>query len=311
MSHARRTVSVRARTAWLVRLAVSTVLIGWVLSNDEVRHGLRDVPFVYPWYVVAAVLSGGVAAVCGAWRWHVCLRACGVGLPFATVLRLSLAGSAAGLLSVGALGVDVVRLALATKRLPQRKAPLLASIALDHMSAIPAMIAIGALVISILGAKATLDRALLRFMLLPLAIFVLVAIGVQMIRPSWHARLLAFVTQGVQWRRVLPAVAIALPVLVFHYGVFWCTMQALGITAHKVGVFGAVVVADTMTALPFTVAGIGVREKAFEVLLFTWYGVLPAQSVKASLVGFAVLALWAVCGALCLPLRDGLGEAAA
>jgi len=84
--------------------------------------------------------------------------------------------------------------------------------------------------------------------------------------------------------------------------------RALAAAAPTGGLAAAIVIADMLAVLPITIAGLGVREKAFESLLGRWYDVPPAPAVLGSLAGFAVLAAVAAAGALLLPLR---AEAAA
>jgi hypothetical protein len=57
-------------------------------------------------------------------------------------------------------------------------------------------------------------------------------------------------------------------------------------------------VIDSISALPVTVAGVGVREKLFEVLMDDLASVPPETAIAASLAGFACNTLWALLGAL-------------
>ena len=62
--------------------------------------------------------------------------------------------------------------------------------------------------------------------------------------------------------------------------------------------------------MPISVAGVGVREKLFEVLMHDLAGVPPETAVAASLAGFACNVLWAGLGALFfLKKRDRISVA--
>jgi hypothetical protein len=63
-------------------------------------------------------------------------------------------------------------------------------------------------------------------------------------------------------------------------------------------------VIDSVSSLPISVAGVGVREKLFQILMSDLAGTLPEISVAASLAGFACSVFWAVIGGL-LFLRKG------
>ena len=293
----------RVVLTWLVRLVATLGLLAWVLHRDDVREGLHAAQVVAPWWIAAAVAAGGIAAICAAWRWHLCLRACDCALPFGTVLRMSLAGSAAGLLSIGPLGVDAVRVALATRRLPNRASALLASVALDHVSALPAFVALTTVIIGVLGVRATPNREALVTIASITLVCVIAAIGIRVFRKAWHDRLVAYAMSRLRAPGTSRAASVSVPMLVAHYGIFVCTAQAFAVPAPAFGLFGASVIADSIASLPITIAGIGVREKAFEVLLGSWYAVPTALAVLTSLSGLLVLALWAVVGVLAFPVR--------
>jgi hypothetical protein len=57
-------------------------------------------------------------------------------------------------------------------------------------------------------------------------------------------------------------------------------------------------VIDAISGMPISIAGVGVRETLFEVLLRDLAGVPAETAVAASLAGFACNALWALLGAL-------------
>ncbi len=287
----------------LLRAIITLALLAWIFSRDEVREGLHAAKFQHPAWLLGALFCGGAAALLSAWRWDACLRACDCAMPFSTTLRISLAGNAAGLISVGALGDDATRVALGARQLPSRKGALLASVALDHISAAPIMIVLAAFIVGGIGLSAEMSRATTMTLIGSAALFLGFGLSLRLFRPQLHARILAYVKQRLFSPHAGKAMLISIPLLVFYHGVFWCAAAALPLPANPYGVFGAFVVADSVAALPVSIAGLGVREKSIELLLFKWYAVPPALAVKASLSGLAILALWAAIGAACLPLR--------
>jgi hypothetical protein len=75
-------------------------------------------------------------------------------------------------------------------------------------------------------------------------------------------------------------------------------MRAVGGTSDYGSVISAMPVIDAVSGLPISIAGVGVREKLFEVLMKDLAGVPAETAVAASLAGFACNALWALLGAL-------------
>ena len=296
----------RAVFGTLLRASVTIALLAWIFSRPDVRDGLHAAEFQRPWWLLAGFGCGGAAAVLSALRWSACLRACDCGLPFRTVLRISLAGNAAGLVSVGALGEDAVRVAFAARQLPERKRALLASVALDHVSAAPVMILLCALIIGGIGLSAEISRATGITIAISAALFMATGLGLRCFRPELHSRILGYVKRCLFSSGAGSAMLLSVPLLLCYHGVFWCAAMALPLHANPFGIFAAFVVADSIAALPVSIAGLGVREKSIELILFKWYAVAPALAVKASLTGLAILALWAAIGVACMPLRKTL-----
>jgi uncharacterized membrane protein YbhN (UPF0104 family) len=94
------------------------------------------------------------------------------------------------------------------------------------------------------------------------------------------------------WRSVLKWIA--------YCGIYYCAARACGVALPLAGFAGVIAIADGVAALPVTIAGLGVREQAFQSLLGNWYGVAPASSVALSLTGFSLSLAWAAAGALCV-----------
>lgn len=293
----------RTLAVWLLRLAVTSLLLAWVFSRAEIRDGLTAAEFRQPWWLLGAFVCGGATAFLSAVRWQACLRACDCVLPFGTVLRVSLAGNAAGMLSVGSLGDDTVRVALGSKHLPDHKAGFVASIALDHMTPLPALAVLGAVMLAGVDFSPETTRTGTIIGIVTLAVFFAAGLTLRVYYRSLHDRILGYLAKRLLSRGAAAGILISVPLLLLYHGVFWCAARALPIPADPIGLFGAFVVADTVAALPVSIAGLGLREKSIEILLHNWYGIAPALAVKASLSGLAILALWAVIGVVCLPLR--------
>lgn len=293
----------RSVFATVLRVVVTVAMLAWVLSHEEVRDGLRTSTFQRPWFLLGAVLCAAGAAFVAAWRWLCCLRVCDCALPFSTVLRISLAGDAAGLFSVGPLGVDAIRIALGVRQLPEKKAALVTSVALDHVSAMPVMIALGIAILATLGLSPETNRMTAITVVAATAVFFGIGFTLRAVKRELHDRILTYVKQRVFSRGAAKAALISVPLVALHFGIFWCAAAALPLEAPPLGLLGAIIVADTIAALPISIGGLGVREKSFELLLHNWYGTPAALAIKASLAGVAVLALWAIAGAAFMPFR--------
>jgi uncharacterized membrane protein YbhN (UPF0104 family) len=106
------------------------------------------------------------------------------------------------------------------------------------------------------------------------------------------------------WRLSLLGVVVSVVMLLTYFLSFWCGLRAVGGVASAGSVLSAMPVIDSISSMPVSVAGVGVREKLFEVLMRDLANVTTETAVAASLAGFACNVLWALPGAL-LFLRKG------
>lgn len=293
-----------SRRRWLplfaAKLLLSAALLTWLLT----RPGMEDFPrlvmsadlrWLWP-----AFLCGALTVVMSAWRWQLCLRAVGIRIPFRETLRITLAANATGYFSIGTLGNDATRILLVTHANDKGPMPAAASLALDHASSVPAMIVLLAAAIIPLGIWPTLKPQAL-----PVLAVSLVAVigGMIYVRLRWkalHKRILDFLRAGATWRVLAVAAIVSIPVWITFAGIFYCAARGLGHAPPLLSFAGICAIADGVSSLPISVAGLGVREKAFQTLLEISQGIPAAAAVAISLLGFGILLLWAGIGTLCL-----------
>ena len=289
----------RLVTVWLLKAACTAGLLTWLLSRPEVRGGLQSLSHLTPAWLLAGFCMAGVSQIITAWRWHVCLRTAGTPLPFESVLRLTLISTAAGFLSIGTLGADAVRVALASRRYPGQKAALLGSIGLDHASGAPAFVGMALVVLSTAGVQFDAGPWTGMLVLVFVVGFILIGLVLRRFRPALHDRLLAFFLEAETRTGLAKAALLSVPVMLTHYAVFFCAARALNVIVPPVPFAAAAATADLAASLPITIAGLGVREKAFETLLGVWHGVPAASSIALSLAGLGLILLWGLIGAIC------------
>lgn len=289
----------RPWTVWLLKAIFTAGLLGWLLSRPEVREGLGSLRHLGPGWLAAGFLTAGASQLFAAWRWQVCLRTAGVPLPGAMVFRFTLMSSAAGFLSIGTLGADAVRIALAVRRHPGRKAAVIGSLGLDHMSAAPAFVVMAAVVLSTAGVQYPAGPWGGALAVGSVGIFIGIGLLLKRFRPELHDRMRNFLLErktrhGLGWAALL-----SVPVMLSHYAVFFCAARALEVRVPPVPFASAAATADVLASLPITLAGLGVREKAFETLLGLWHQVPPAAAIALSLAGLGLILLWSLAGAVC------------
>ena len=288
------------RISWWLRWLASAGLLAWILTRPELARLGSELGRVNPLWVLGGLMCAGLSLGLGAWRWQACLQALGMDAPLGRVFKVSLAATAAGCFSFGALGTDLARVLLAGRHWPTSRGGVLTSLALDHASAVPCVV--------VMVAAAVLAHGVVPAMRMPGVWVMLGAVGfvgvaIGMVR--WKFRriqveILRVLANQATWRGFGIAVWRSVPMWLAYCGVFYCAARAFGVVVPALGFAGVIAIADGVAALPITIAGLGLREQAFQSLLGAWYGVPPAAAVALSLTGFSLSLVWAAVGALCL-----------
>ncbi|MCX6875716.1 MAG: lysylphosphatidylglycerol synthase transmembrane domain-containing protein [Verrucomicrobia bacterium] len=290
----------RTRITWLLRWLVSAGLLAWILTRPEVgRLGPEWQRLNLVW-LLAGLLCAGLSLALGAWRWQACLQALGLDLPLGRLFKVTLAAAAAGGVSFGALGTDLARVLLAGSQWPGRRGRILSSLALDHASALPWVVL---MVLAAVLAHGTMPVMLTAGVWLVLGVVGAVAVATAVV--SWrfrrfHLEIMQVLADRATWGGFMLAMWRSVPVWLAYCGIYYCAARAFGVVVPMAGFAGVIAIADGVASLPVTIAGLGVREQAFQTLLGNWYGVPPPAAVALSLTGFSLTLGWAALGALCI-----------
>jgi glycosyltransferase 2 family protein len=305
--------------SWLVRLAVTSALLAIVaLQVDWPRAEHRVVSGNWGWFV-AAVAAALVSLAIGAERWRAFLGGAGVhprrlqvqrayfvGVFSNAFLPTGFGGDAARTWIIGRAERATVRVAvsvLADRGTSLACGFLLAWIALavapgsvpHQLTLLLAATTAAGLVAAALALVALRGRAPALAGRLP-----------ERLR-GWlretRTVLLAFAGD-----RRLIAVALALGLLfqLAGTGAFWLLARVIGVEIPFAVVAASVSLVLVVTVLPISVAGFGVREGGF-VLLLGWAGVSATDATVISLLSVVTLALASLPGALALLLRPRTG----
>jgi uncharacterized protein (TIRG00374 family) len=303
--------------SWLVRIAVTALLLGvvalqvdWPQAADRVTSGS------WGWFV-AAVAAALVSLAIGAERWRAFLASAGmhpsrlhvqrayfIGVFSNTFLPTGFGGDAARAWIIGRQEGATVRVAvsvLADRATSLACGYLLAWIAIAaDPSSVPHRLVLLLAAVSAAGLVA-----------LGLAVLALrggapglVARLPQRLRGWLRETRSVGATFLADRRLIVTALVLGLLFQLAGVGAFWLLAKVIGLSIAFPVVAASVSLVLVVTVLPISVAGFGVREGGF-VLLLGWAGVSATDATVISLLSVVTLALASLPGALALIAPGG------
>lgn len=317
---------------FLLKLVLTGSCLWWALSKVDLGHSVFSRPGAvdYRW-MAAGVLMAGLTVVLTSLRWRLYLIAQGVDPGMRRTIELTLVGNLFNLLSIGGIGGDAARVLLLIRDHPGRKLAVTMAVLVDHLAGMVALAGMFFIVsvarFEALANQSHLGKGVIHFAWVYLSGGLgLVLLCFLAACPPVHRRIHA---NGREWkwplmRRIpetydvyrrkwplaLAGVAVSFVMLLAYFLSFWCGLRAVGGTASAGTVLSAMPVIDSVSSLPVSVAGVGVREKLFEILMRDLAETPAEVSVAASLAGFACSVFWAgIGGLLFLRKRDRVSVA--
>ena len=111
---------------------------------------------------------------------------------------------------------------------------------------------------------------------------------------------LAYNLYGRAWRASLAALGLSVVAHLGYFAVFYCTGQAMRESGFTMPGFGQLCVilplVNTISAMPISLGGLGVRESLFRVFLHQLCGVRGTDAVLISSTGYFLTFCWGLIG---------------
>lgn len=291
---------------WLLialKLVITASLLSWAYSkvDQKIFDALRSAQWIW---LLPGLMLGLLSQALGAARWYWFLRAAGLRPPFLEILRITFIGNFFMILSLAGLGCDVARVVLLGRSFPEQKMVIGASIIMDRLSGMVAMSVTFFACMWLGAAKAPPNagveyRELLRFgwfffggSLVFVGLCLVMALPRMyafMKRVKGRAAALIRIPETInqsrkRWRESLLGVASAIMLALTFFASFAFAVRSLSPHQNLGAVMGAMPVIDALCSMPVSLAGIGVREKLFEIYFGSSMGL--AEAVVSGTVGF-------------------------
>jgi uncharacterized protein (TIRG00374 family) len=302
-----------------IQIAVSLALIAWIFHDEHKRAQIAQALRLASesgtlWWFGPALGAFGIVLLLQTQRWQFLLRAIGIRFAWNRTFRLTMIGMFFNFVLPGATGGDVAKIFYAMRETKSEKAAAFLSVVLDRVLGLLALAFVSAVVVAwkfqvlmstpvaqgslimigiILGGSVAVSLAAVVVATrhlenrlperMPLRRGILdLAVAIRSYSGAPHALLAAF------------ALSVAAHLLIFS--VFYFSSRAFLAGLAIADVFSVMPVINTVTALPISLQGVGVRENLFEQLLGGLYGTKPAIADLVSLGGYLVTVVWNLVG---------------
>lgn len=313
----------------LLKLVISTGLLWLIFRAPSFRESIfQHVGSMFthwPW-ALAGLACVGTCTWLSALRWHILLKGQQQVISKTDVARVTFISNFFNITSLGVLGGDAYRVLALMQNHGLKRLPLMVSVMLDHM--------LGTVGLSLLfltcrfvfsNQLSTLSsevRIILEgfemFMIGSLLLIIISAISFTPRLYNWgekqwprmlgYAPLKKFTTAcdalRRDWLGSILATLLSILLYGFHFLSFYFAIYAVGGTAPVMEVLAAMPIVDAVAGLPFSVSGLGVREKTFETLIHALTGLPQSMAISASLVGWLMGVVWGLIGGLIFVSKD-------
>lgn len=295
--------------SFLLRFIVSASLIIFVFSKIDIKNFLNSLKEANILLLLFSLSLHFVGALLGSSRWNVLLKSYGIEVPQRELYRLYMIGSFFNTFLPTSVGGDAVRM-LKVSSLTEKRAQAVTSVFIERF--------IGMFVLYIISffsyafyfkfkeeKELLLAILLLLFVSIAFVLFILSPISekiIKMIPSSFlkekfdkiHYSLRYPVKEPLSLTKVILYTAF-LQINVVIY--FFIISMAIKIKLSIVYFFILIPIILTVTMLPITLGGIGLREGGF-VFLFSKFGVSPEKALSLSILGYFISIIFAIFGGL-------------
>ena len=301
----------------LFQLSVTIALLYWVYHDPTKRaqmaEALRNAHFSW---VAFGIVAYVVVEIAAAFRWHVLLKVQGIHLSFWRLSGLFLIGMFYNQFLPGGTGGDIIKSYFLLKETPDKKAGALLAVVFDRFIGLVALVMITGTLISLrfdfLSQTAETRRLLWLLLVLLggsilalLSTFVITGFNLFHSLPKkfpGREKLIeisaAYHLYARQWRATLVAFGASVVAHLATFSIFLCAAYALGAAVPLVNFFAVMPVERTISALPISFAGIGLREKVLQIMLNGLCGVPEATAILIGSLSFLIILICCLPGAI-------------
>lgn len=309
--------TVKKALGLLVQVGVTAALLTLVFHDGRKRAQMAEVCRHADWRWLAAGLAiYGLVELMAVIRWQILLRIQGFRLTWKRATAILFISEFFLTFTPGLVGGDAMRIFYLVKEDPEKKADAVTAVLMDRLMGMATLICLAGIIVG--GRHGWLSRTTETARLANLVLLILGG-GAALLALAWaltHGEsskrwpVPGFVRDMVDaFRRFShdrrgTALAFGTTLLSHgcYYASFCCAAQAL-VHFEEVGtafadMFSIMPIENTLTALPVSFAGVGLRESLFQTLLRDLADVPAATGALVGSAGFGLKLLWSLPGAV-------------
>ena len=303
----------------VIQILITVGLLCWIFRDPEQnRKMLAAIGKAESdgglWWFVPGIAALGIALLLQTQRWLVLLRVQDITVSFWRAFRIVLSGMFFNLFLLGSTGGDVIKIFFIMRETPDKKAGALLSVFIDRVVGILALATVSAAVILVrwndLMKSAPMGVLTVAIILGGSLGFIAAAWVVDRLNltsklPHWlpmHARIVEAAAAFSQYAKAGGAVGsaflLSLPAHLLLFSTFYFAARAFSAGLGLVSIFCVMPVVSTVTALPISLGGAGLREGLFISLLGSLYQTPKEIAMSISISGFLIIVFWSLVGGL-------------
>jgi glycosyltransferase 2 family protein len=292
----------------LVQLGVTSALLWYVFHDANQRQQMKVALAAadYRW-VGAAILAYFIVEIAAAIRWQILLRVQKINLNFPRLSGLFLIGMFYNQFLPGGTGGDIIKSYLLLKETAHHKAGALLAVVFDRLIGLVALVTLTVTLVSLrfdLLSRTQETRNLLWLLLFVLgtsisaliASFIVSGFNLFHLLPHkfpGRDKLIeiaaAYHLYARHWIATFFAFAVSLVAHLATFTTFLCVAYAFHAGVKVIDFFAVLPVERTLTALPISFAGVGLREQILQVMLHNLCDVPIAVAKLIGTMSFLVI----------------------
>lgn len=312
----------------IFQILVTVAVLYWVFHDPAKRAQMMVAMRMadYRW-MLAGILAYGVVEVSAAFRWHILMKVQQIHLSVPRMSGLFLIGMFYNQFLPGGTGGDIIKTYLLLKETPGKKTGAFLAVLFDRFIGLVALIAITGLLVSLryqwLASKPE-TRHYLWFLLIVLSAAILglvttfVVSGFNLLhflpkhfpgREKLIEISAAYHLYAHHWKTTLLAFGASIAAHVGTFATFLCVAYALRANVNIVDFFAVMPIERTISAMPISFAGVGLREHVLQVMLNGLCGVPQAVAVLIGSLSFLIILICSAPGGIVYLLYRPSGAA--